>query len=241
MYRMSANFYPARNPKNGYVGKANLTIGNGIRLNDISVFEKDDAVNLAFPSYRDKDGEEHSYIIPASKDAYAAMLEVIMCARTLENHFAYTKGEVNPELSVVGRLSTNQYADGYYALRVKDCCTLPGISTRQVEIDREGKTKKFVSVDLPELVDSNGKATHYTDGDGKEQYNTVFNGLIDKWTDKDGKEQEKNFSTLITRMVLSCRKRELEKKPSLNEKVKAAESKKASIPGKDAEMPQQTH
>lgn len=175
MYRLTANFYPAREPKMGYIGKADISIGNAIRLNGVSVFQKEDgSLNIAFQKWTGKDGCEGSYVVPASKEAYAAMVGVVEAAMRDEKHFAYTSGEVNPSIDVVGSLSDGPYADGHYAVVVKDFCTLSGISTRPVEYEKDGKPAKFVSVDYPNLIGSDGKATHYTDKDGNEHYTQRF-------------------------------------------------------------------
>ena len=53
MKKLSAKFYPAREEKNGYLGKASIIIADAIRLNDVSVFRSqfDDSINLRFPEY----------------------------------------------------------------------------------------------------------------------------------------------------------------------------------------------
>lgn len=217
-YKLTANFYPSNEPKNGYIGKADLTIADAIRINGISVFQKDGNYNIDFPGYDFviEDQEKHnSYVLPSSKEAYAAMLEVVkMAVEDQKHHFGHTNGKFNPELSVTGKKVDELYAEGRYSLAVKDLCVLTGITS----VTRDGEKGKFVAVDMP-TIGSYEK-------DGEVKYNAAFEGLTSKY-EKDGKPMSKNFGTLIRNMIFSEHKKlhEAEKsqeKPSFNDQVKNA-------------------
>ena len=93
MYALKSNFYPAQEPKAGYIGKADIAIGNAVRLNNISVFknEQDGTYSIAFAKFG-KDNDR-SYVIPSSKEAFAAMVAVVSKAVEAEKHFAFEKGQ----------------------------------------------------------------------------------------------------------------------------------------------------
>lgn len=217
-YKLTSNFYPANEPKNGYIGKADLTIAEAIKINGISVFEKDGNYNIDFPGYEYMaDGEEkhNSYVLPSSKEAYASMLEAVkMAVEDQKHHFGHVNGKYNPELSVSGKKVDEPYAEGRYSLAVKDLCVLTGITSTT----RDGEKGKFVAVDMP-TIGSYEK-------DGELKYNAAFEGLTSKY-EKDGKEMSKNFGALIRNMVYAEHKKlhEVEKtkdKPSLDNQVKNA-------------------
>ena len=134
MYKMTANFYPAQEPKNGYIGRASLTIADAIRINSIRVFEKEDKINVQFPSYDVvADGKEQqiSYVTPDSKEVYAAMVEVVkMAVEDKEHHFGHKTGKYNPQLEVTGKEVNEPYADGRFTLKVDGVCTMTGITSQ---------------------------------------------------------------------------------------------------------------
>ena len=208
-YNMKANFYPAAEPKNGYIGFADLTIAEAIRIRGIAVFEKDGGgYNIHFPGYGEKDT---SFVSPSSKEAYAQMLSVVESAvKDPEHHFGWQTGKYNPELSVKGWAVNEPYADSRYHLQVGDLCQLHQLSARVVDYKDDGKDKSFVSVDLPTLPP-------YPDKDGNQVYPPVFEGLKSPY-EKDGVKKEKDFGLLIRNLVLAERKKVLEH-PPLEEQI----------------------
>jgi len=234
MDRLTANFYPAYEPKRfeshplldedgfmkldeqgnalmseagAYVGKANITIANAIRINDISVFAYDSGkMTLNFPEYSSRNGEDRSYVIPKSADAYAAMVSVVEAARASEQGFAFTQGTYNPFLKVHGTLVDEPYADGRFSLEVGDVCTLHGLATRKAEYTVDGETHHFVAVDLPNSIDhATGKASTY-EKDGHTRYNKVYEPLISTWTNQEGEKRSKDYGRVVNRLVLKERK-----------------------------------
>lgn len=222
MYALKSNFYPAQEPKEGYIGKADITVANAVRLNNISVFEKDGAYHIAFAKFG-KEGSERSYIIPSSKEAYAAMVDVVAKAIAAENHFGYSKGDLGVKLEVNGAKVEEPYADGRYSVEVGELCTLNGISTRVVPFEKDGKDASFVSVDLPTIAGADGKAQTWTDKDGDKQVNYQFECLTVTWTDKEGKEQKADYDRILTGKVLAKRKHLME--PSLEDKINEGQAK----------------
>lgn len=220
MKKMTANFYPAQEPKNGYIGKTDLTIGNAIRLNGISVFQSPENgnINISFPGF----GDGTSYVIPKSKEAYAAMVDVIAMAVGSDNRFGYNQGEYGVTLDVSGKMVQEPYADGRFSVEVSDVCVLYGITTREVEYAKNGKDRSFVSVDLP-TIGSYEK-------DGEIQYQTAFEGRISAWKDKEGNDQSINYGNRLQGLVLAERKALFkELKPSLDAQVKDADARKGSV------------
>jgi len=225
MKKMTANFYPAQEPKNGYIGKADITIANAIRLNGISVFQHEDGLNINFPEF----GEGGSFVVPKSKEAYAAMLEVVdMAVRNDKKHFGYNTGEYGVELNVDGKLVDEPYADGRFSVEVDDVCVLYGIKTRPVEYEKSGKVHSFTAVDLPTI--------NTYEKDGELQYQTAFEGRISHWTDKAGAEHSFNYGQLLQGKVRAERKEMLkDRKPALDDQVKDAEARTAgNEPGSPA-------
>lgn len=240
MYALKANFYPAPEPKNGYIGKADLTIGNAVRLNNIGVFknEQDGKYSIALPKFGSKDNER-SYVIPSSGDTYSAMAAVVGKAVEAENHFAFEKGDLGVKLEVNGARVNEQYADGRFSVKVGDFCTLNGISTREVDYKRDGEDKSFVAVDLPQVRDNDGNVKFYTDHDGNQKANLQFEFLKDKYTNKEGKEVSTDYQALANNMI---RKHRNELGQSLDATIDAANSKKEQhgkdnfVPDKDKEQ-----
>lgn len=214
MKKMTANFRPAQEPKNGYIGKADITIANAIRLNGISVFrDEDNNINLNFPGF----GDGASYVVPKSKEAYADMREVVAMAVDSDNHFGYNKGDYGIHLDVTGKLVEEPYADGRFSVDVADVCVLYGITTNKVEYERDGEHRSFVAVDLPSIGSY--------EKDGERQYQTAFEGRISSWT-RDGVDYKKDYGQLMHGLVIAERKalvRDL--KPSLEAQVKEASGK----------------
>ena len=236
MYALKANFYPAQDPKAGYIGKADITVANAVRLNNISVFEKDGAYHIDFAKFG-KEGNERSYIIPSSKEAYAAMVDVIAKAVADEKHFGYTRGDLGVHLEVNGALVNEPYADGRFSVAVGELCTLNGICTRVVPYEKDGQDSSFVSVDLPVVPGADGKAQTWTDKEGEKQVNHQFECLPVTWKDKEGKEQKADYERILTGKVLAKRKHLME--PSLDEKIAegkaqvAGTEKAADAPAKE--------
>ena len=267
MERMTANFYPASEPtrfeghpftdqegnqkmtEGGiYLGKANITIANALRINDISAFLYDSGkFSISFPEY-ELGGEKHSFVVPQSPEAYAAMCGVVESARESAQGFAFTQGTYNPQMSVRGRLVEEEFADGRYSVQVGDVCTLRGLSTREAEYTQDGKTRHFISVDLPNIHDpATGKASSY-EKDGETHYNKVFEPLVSKWTSQSGEKRSKDYGRVLNHLVLRKRSilRLAEKDresqlPELDKKVenargRAEAQKPSSAPMREPEM-----
>jgi len=220
MKKLTANFYPANEPKNGYIGKANITIADAIRLNGISVFQnaKDDTINLSFPEF----GDGVSYVVPKSKEAYAAMAAVVAKAIENEKHFGYSTGEYGPFMNVTGHAVSEPYADARFSIDVEDICTLYGISTRVVDYKKDGKDHSFVSVDFPTIGT-------YENTQGETQYRRAFDGRVSKWTDREGKEQSRDYGQLLNGLVLAERHHILDRKPSLETQMNGADQRKGNV------------
>lgn len=221
MKKMTANFYPApeNKPCGGeslYLGKADLTIANAIRINGISVFLNKGEYNINFPEF----GEGTSYVVPHSKEAYAAMRDVVAMAVASKNHFGYNKGEYGIHFDVSGNLVQEPYADGRFSASIPDLCTLYGITTRPVEYERaDGQMGRFVAVNMPTI--------YSYEKDGEKQYQTAFEGRISAWTDKAGQEQSINYNQILEGKVRSERKTLIkERKPTLDSQMKDAETRK---------------
>lgn len=230
MLALKSNFYPASEPKNGYIGKADITIANAFGINNISVFEKDGGYALHFSEYGDKG---NSYVIPKTKEAYAAFLSVVEKAIHDEGHFGYEKGSYGPELKVTGTKVNEKYADGRYSVEIGDLCTLNGITTRWVEYEKDGNKQGFVSVDMPAARDADGKVRMYKNAEGKDVASLEFQGLVSKWQDKEGKDVELDWGVKLADAVKKVRKELMpekyaDKKPPLKEQVAGAKAQKKS-------------
>ena len=213
MFKMTSNFYPADEPKNGYIGKADLTIAEAIKINGISVFNNNGVIGMRLPEYERRDnGARESYVIPKSTEVYAAMLETIkMAVNDDKYHFGHMNGKYNPYISVSGKKVDEPYADGRFSIEIEDTCTLYGITTRIRNKDK----KPFVAVDMPVI-------SKYTNRDNEVVYNKAFEGLTYKHT-KDGKEEYKHFDVLINNLVRAEREKAHGKgKASIDDKLKDA-------------------
>ena len=216
MYNMKSNFYPSAEQKNGHIGYADITVADAIRLNGISVFVKDDGnLNLAFPSFEGKDGTQHSYVIPANKDAYADMVQVVTDAvADQDHHFGHATGKYGPYLSVKGHLVDEPYADARFSVEVENFCTLTGISTRVAQLKEQDGS--FIAVDLP-------TQRPYENKEGELVYPPAFEGLVSKYETQDHEKKSKDYGTLMRNLILTERKNLLERKPELNNVIAAAE------------------
>lgn len=222
-YNMRANFYPAKEPKMGFIGHADLFISDVIRVKGIAVFDKSDGSghNIQFPGY-DKD---HSYVAPHSKEAFAQMLDVIDKAVASEKHFAFTPGKMKAELSVSGKAVDEPYADGRYSLQVGDLCTLHGITTQPVNYEKDGKEASFISVRVPNLPPY--------EKNGNKVYPPVFEGLKSTY-EVNGEQKVTDFAQVIQAMVISERKKILTKPPLENQMENAAEKAAQAHAGNEA-------
>ena len=218
MEHLFANFHAAQEPKRGgnseytYIGKANLTIADAVRLNGISVFEneKTGQFSIDFPGF----GDGGEYVIPKSKEAYAAMLDVITKAAKSKEGYAYELGENNPEIIVTGKQVTEPFADARFTIEVGDMVALYGVSTRIAGHENN----KFVAVDYPNIGEPH-------EVDGKMYYNKAFEGVVAKWPDKDGNEHTTDYGQVLDIMVKGKRK---ELTRSFDDKLKDAQEKSAN-------------
>lgn len=224
MYALKANFYPAQEPKGGYVGKADITIANAVRLNNISVFD-DGAGNRSVSFAKFGKDNERSFIIPSSKEAYAAMLAVVGKAIESENHFATEKGDFGVKLEVNGAKVNEPYADARFTVTIGDFCTLNGISTREASYTKDGEKKEFVAVDLPPVRDEEGKVKQYTDKEGNQHVNLQYEFLKDKFKNKEGKDVSIDYKALANNLIRKNRKEMLN---CLDASIDAAEAQKAT-------------
>lgn len=222
LYNTTANFYPAMEQKNNYIGRADITVANAIKLRGIAVFVNDEGnVNLYFPTYNLKNGAKRSYIWPVSEEALADMTQVVTDAiADMEHHFGHASGKYSPLLKVTGHLVDEPYADARFSLEVEGFCTLNGISTREVEYAEDGKVNKFVAVDMPTLQP-------YVNKDNETVYPPIFEGLNSKYETQDGKKKSKDYGDLIRGLILAERKNLMERKPELDDSIAAAKDTKA--------------
>lgn len=238
-YSMISNFHPASEPKNGYIGKANITIADGLTINNISVFQKEDGGRtLSFAEFGPED-RRRSYVVPANKDVYAEMLAVVSMAVDDPNHFGHVTGDQfgKVNLEVVSGVRVEQpYADGFYSVKFGDLLTLNGIATRMGP-GRDGKPHPYV--DMPVVRGADGKVSMYVDQDGKNRANLQFEMKKHEWTDKDGNKHEFNYPQDM-RIAVYTKRKELSQ-PSLDEKINGAKAqaengeKTAEAPVKDME------
>lgn len=220
MKKLTANFFPAEEQKNGYIGKANITIADAIRINGISVFAPESGgLNISFPEFGEGDNRR-SYVVPKSKEAYEALLTVVAKAVSSEKHFGFTTGEYGPHMDVHGKAVNEPYADARFSIDVEDICVLYGLTTRVVPYEKDGKDHSFVSVDKPTIAT-------YENAEGETQYRPAFEGRVSVWKDKEGVEQKRDWGQLMNGLVLAERKHVLERKPALEDQVKNAEARTA--------------
>lgn len=238
-YPMISNFRPEAEPKNGYIGKADITIADGLKINNISVFQKEDGTrSLSFAEFGREDNKR-SYVVPASKEIYAEMLNVISMAVDDPNHFGHVTGDQfgRIKLEVVGGARVNEpYADGRYSVKFGDLVTLNGIVSRMGP-GRDDKQHPYV--DMPAVRNADGKISMYEVQGGKKRANLQFEMKKHEWTDKDGNKHEFNYPQDMRIAVLAKRK-ELNT-PSLDDQIGGAKEKAdntektAEAPAKDME------
>lgn len=240
-YSMISNFRPAQEPKNGFIGKADITIADGLTINNISVFQKEDGSrSIAFAQFGSEDNKR-SYVIPASKEAHAEMLAVVNMAVDAPNHFGHVTGDQfsKVKLEVVsGAKVDSPYMDGIYSVKFGDLLTLNGIATRMYT-GTDGE--KHPAVDMPAVLNEEGKVDLYTDKDGKSRANRQFEMKKHEWTDKDGNQHEFNYPQDMRIAVFVKRKELMQEQPSLDDQIKEANEKPgkyektADAPAKDME------
>lgn len=222
MYAMKANFYPAKEQKAGYLGKATIVVANGIQINNISVFDREDGTRgISFAEYG-PDDKRRSYVVPASKEAYAAMNDVVSRAVDAENHFAFSKGDYRLKMKATGKLVDEPYADGRFSVALEGLCTLNGITTRVVEYEKGGEKRKFTAVEMPAVRNAEGKVSTYADKDGNKHANVQFQGVVNTWSDDKG-DHKHDYSEDLRIAVFSKRK-ELQT-PSLDAQIGGAKEK----------------
>lgn len=237
-YSMNSNFYPAREPKNGFIGNADVTIANAIRIRGIAVFEKDGERHISFPGFGEGDNRK-SYIVPASKEAYAEFLSVVEKAvADDEKHFGWVTGDhfewdekakKFKQLDISGEAVSEPYADARFQIEIKDLCTLYGITTQEKEYTKDGKTGKFIAVDPP-------STTPY-EKDGEKVYPLAFEGWTNKY-EKDGEKKQFDFGRYLEGQIVAQRKELLNRRPSLDEQVNNAEQRAAQAEGKEGPAPE---
>ena len=226
-YQMSADFYPAREVKNGFLGNANLTIAHAFNIYSLGVFENKEGpgIHISFPGY-ESNGMDHSYVIPENKEAYAAMCKAVEAAVNSENHKGFVNGKLGPRFEVTsGRFVEEPYADARFNMKIEGLCSLNGISTA---IGRDDNTY----VHMPTLP--------AYEKDGEMKYPVAFRGLTHKWQNKEGKDMSKDYGLLMRNLVLQ-KKKELEKErhPSLASQINNAEKKAGQgPPGHEAPVPE---
>ena len=237
MYALRTNFYPAEEPKNGYVGKATLDVANAVRINNISVFEKDGAYSIAFSDYGDKE-KGGSYFVPGSKEVYAAILGVIEKAVANENHFAFEKGKYGLKFEARGTKVEEPYADGRYSVSMGEFGTLHGITSRWVEVVKDGEKHGFIGVNMPVSRDADGKVRMYKNAEGKDVPSFEFQGLLSQWKDLEGKDVSLDYGAKLVNAVKKARKelypeKYAERKQSFENQVNGAK-KQQKEPAKKA-------
>ena len=243
MYALNANFYPAQEPKNGYVGKAQLTIGDAVRIKDISVFQNEEGrVTLDLGEFGPEDRPRKYFVVPR-KDGeldedysarhtavYGAMIDVIKKAMENEKNFGVTGGRniYSADLSISGSAVQEPYADGRYSLYIDGFGALNGIASH-VAKDKEGE--EFVSVDMPVLRNQDGSVRLYTNKADKEVADHKFFGVKSTRKDKEGKEYTVDYGRVVEGKVLACRK-EFEK--TLDAQINGAKARNAGEKAQDA-------
>ncbi len=238
MKKLSANFYPAKEEKNGYLGKADITIAEAIRLNGISVFRnKDDSIGIRFPEYPLPNGDKLSYVTPKSPEAYAALCSVVANAIESEKHFGfitgtYLKNQPGERIEVHGKAVQEPYADARFNVDIADVVSLHGIRTYRQSFEKNGRTGQFTAVKMPVI-------NTWETPEGEKRYQTAFEGRFRASTDRDGKEFTVDYADLLNGLILAERKMvlNLDRKPGLDDKVKAAEAQK-STPAPEQQQPE---
>ncbi len=248
MNRLTANFYPAAEPKHypekhfldedgnqrslpagTYVGKANIMIGNAFRINEISVFLNDDdgKLNLKFKTFPMND-RNVSFVRPISDEARDAMCSVVDAARNSESGFAFISGTYNPQFQVIKKeLVDEPVADGRFSVQIGDICTVRGICTRPAEYEVNGEKRSFVAVDMPNVIGQDGRPTTY-EKDGHTRYNKVFEPRVSTWIDQEGNQRSKNYGKTLAKLIRDERRQLLEaskEHPALSQQMDRAKER----------------
>lgn len=240
MKKLNANFYPAKEEKNGYLGKADITIAEAIRLNGISVFRgRDGAVNIRFPEYElTPGGDKLSYVTPKNPEAYAALCSVVGNAIEAENHFGYITGtylknQPGDRIEVHGKAVQEPYADARFNVDIGDMVSLHGIRTYRQSYEKNGRTGQFTAVKMPVI-------NTWETSEGEKRYQHAFEGRIRTGTDLEGKEYTVDYADLLNGLILAERKAvlNLDRKQSFDDKVKSAASQKSAPAMQDAPVMQ---
>ena len=229
-YNMRANFYPVKEPINGFIGSADLTVSNIIRLKGIAVFQnrEDNGHHIQFPGFDGGDGMK-SHITPHSPEAFQQMMGVIEKAISAEDHFGHVAGKQKAFLSVSGKAVNEPFADGRYDLKVADLFTVHNITSQKVAFTKDGKEESFIAVRVPSLPP-------YEKG-GEKIYPPMIKGLKSTY-EVEGKTQQTDYAQIIQALVISERKKILGK-PPLEAQVQDAAGKAAQgAPAKDAPAPE---
>lgn len=225
-YNLRANFYAAQEPKNGFIGYADLAVSSIIKLKGIAVFENAEKPghHIQFPGFDGGDGFK-SYVSPHSEEAFAQLLDVVEKAISAEDHFGHVAGKRNAQLSVEGKAVNEPYADGRYSLQVGDLFTIHGLSTREVSFEKDGKTSSFISVDAPNLPPY--------EKNGEKVYPPIFKGLKSNYQ-VNGEDKTTDYAQVIQALVINERKKILGKAPLENQMGDAAQKAGQAAPAKDA-------
>lgn len=237
MKKLSAFFTPAKEEKNGYLGKATILIADGISLEDVSVFRSqyDDSVYIRFPQFEvGNEGKKLSYVTYDNDEVYAAMCSVVAQAMESEKHFAfipgtYFKNEPGERIEVHGKAVQEPYADARFTVDVAGMVTLHGIKTHRQAFEKGGRKGEFTAVTIP-VVRS------YETNDGEKHYQKPYQGRIRNGIRQDGTEFTVDYGDMLQGLVLAERKivLNLDRKPSLSDTVKAAEASKSEPAAQDA-------
>lgn len=206
MLHLKSNFRPVEEPKNGHIGYANLTVGHGLCINNISVFQNGDNYSIQFAPYHD----DESLIKPHSPEAHAAILGVVVKAVNAESHFAYENGDnlrfadfedKKRNVQITGTRVKEPYADGRYTLVVDGLLRVQGITTNWVEYEKDGKKRNFAAVNMPTVKDADGKVRMYTNAAGEKVAALEVTGVTHTWKDKDGNEHSIDYAEKIANAI----------------------------------------
>lgn len=253
MYKLLANFSPAAEEKNGYIGKADVTVADAIRINGISVFKNQDGTySFRLPEHNGKYKN-----ISLADGVSAAMVDAIGRAVEAENHFSVVDGERSvrmvdyenekANLTIAGKAVKEPYADGRYTMELAGFGTFSGITTHVVPYEKDGEKRTFVSVDMPKIRNVDGTVRMSTNADGKEVATEEFTGIIRKSLDANGEEHPMDWAQKIADAIRFTRREvlNLNKDASLDGKIAGAEAQRdESAPAKNAptrDVAEQTH
>lgn len=162
----------------------------------------------------------------AFKAVNARLCSVVAHAIENENHFAflpgtYLKNEPGERLEVHGKPVQEQYADARFYVEVADMVVLNGIRTNREAFEKNGKTGHYTQVKMPTI--------NSYEVDGEKRYQKAFEGRIRTGTLEDGTNYSIDYGDLLQGLILAERKvvLNLDRKTSLDDKMKAAEASKA--------------